>query len=443
MTDKPGSSTTGAPPDPVIAHTRKAVPRRGPGAVFKGAPRPLRHPAFLRVWLSGFFVYPARFADITTVAWLVTQETDRPSEVALIAVFRWLPYLLAGPWIGLMIDRLPRLRVLRLAQASMAIGALAIGILGLTGRIEVWHLYAYTAFSGLTWTVDLPARRAYMRGVVGRRSTTVALALDQLTWHTGLLLGSNLAGLVLEDFNPGWIFIGVAGSVLLGLPLLAGLPRLSRIGGPRPPSPIQSLLEGVRFIKSDRTLIGVMLLVAITNTFGFGFEAMTPVFAEDVLGASAARFGLLMSAQGIGSVIGGIVLIRIGPRIRRHAFILMCVVIGNHVASLLLALSVWYSASFTVLVFAGISGNLFGVMSTSIFLLLTPDVMRGRVLGLHIFVIGCYPLGIYALGQLSDALGPGRALALVSLVGIALAIAVFAAFPELRRPTRPIGTPAS
>lgn len=438
MTQQSDPSTASAPSGPAIVQTRKAVPRRGPGSVFRGAPRPLRHPAFLRVWLSGLFVYPARFADITTVAWLVAQHTDRPSQVALIAVFRWLPYLIAGPWIGLMIDRLPRLRVLRLAQASMAAGAVVVGILGLTGRIEVWHIYAYTAFSGLTWTVDLPARRAYMRGVVGRRSTTVALALDQLTWHTGLLLGSNLAGLVLDKFNPGWIFIGVAGSVLLGLPLLAGLPRLSRIGGPRPPSPFRALLEGVRFIRSDRTLIGVMLLVAITNTFGFGFEAMTPVFAEDVLHASAAKFGLLMSAQGIGSVIGGLVLIRIGHRLKRHAFVLMCVVIGNHVASLLLALSAWYSASFTVLVLAGISGNLFGVMSTSIFLLLTPDVMRGRVLGLHIFVIGCYPLGIYGLGQLSDALGPGRALAVVASIGIALALAVFVAFPELRRPTRPL-----
>ena len=155
--------------DPAAVARRRG---RGDRPFDRRIPRPLRHPAFLRVWLAGTFVYPARFADITAVAWLVTRGTDRPSEVALIAVFRWLPYLLAGPIIGLMIDRLPRLRVLRAAQASMAAGAVVVGLLALSGRIEIWHLYAYTAYSGLTWTVDVPARRAYLRGVVGRRSTS-------------------------------------------------------------------------------------------------------------------------------------------------------------------------------------------------------------------------------------------------------------------------------
>jgi MFS family permease len=382
--------------------------------------------------------YPARFADITAVAWLVTRGTDRPSEVALIAVFRWLPYLLAGPVIGLMIDRLPRLRVLRAAQGAMAAGAAAVGVLALTGTAEIWHLYAYTAFSGLTWTVDVPARRAYLRGVVGRRSTTLALALDQLTWHSGLLLGSNLAGVVLDDLNAGWVFIGVAVAALCSVPLLRGLPRLSRVVPGKAPSIVRSLLEGVRFVRSDRTLIGVLLLVAITNLFGFGFEAMTPVFAEDVLHASAAKFGLLMSAQGLGSVLGGVILIRFAPRVRRHALVLMVAVVGNHLASVLLALSVWYSASFFVLVAAGISGNLFAIMSTSVFLLLTPAAMRGRILGIHIFVIGCYPLGIFALGKLADAIGPGPALAWVASAGIGLAVLVFVAFPELRREIRSV-----
>jgi predicted MFS family arabinose efflux permease len=402
----------------------------------RSLPRPLRHPAFLRVWLAGMLTYPARFADITTVAWLVTRGTDRPSDVALIAVFRWLPYLFAGPIVGVLIDRLPRLRVLRVALASMAGGAVVVGVLALTDRLEIWHLYAYTSFSGLTWTVDVPARRAYLRGVVGRRLTTLALALDQVTWHSGLLIGANLAGLLLDDINAGWVFVGVAAAVLLSLPFLRGLPRLSLAASSKTEPVLRSLLEGVRFVRSSRTLVGVLCLVAITNLFGFGFEAMTPVFAEDVLHASAARFGLLMSAQGLGSVLGGLMLIRFAPRVRRHAFVLMGVVIANHVASILLALSVWYSASFTVLVIAGISGNFFAIMSTSIFLLLTPDAMRGRVLGIHIFVIGCYPLGIFVLGRLADAIGPGPALAWMAAAGIGLACIVFAAFPELRRETR-------
>jgi MFS family permease len=384
-------------------------------------------------------MYLARAADITAVAWLVTQGTDRPSEVALIAVFRWLPYLLAGPFVGLAIDRLPRLRVLRAAQGAMVVGSVTIGVLALTGRIEIWHLYAYTAYFGLTWTVDQPARRAYLRGVVGKRSTMLAVALDQLTWHSGLLFGSNLAGLVLDDLNPGWVFIGVATAVGLSLPILRGLPRLARVGGPPAPAMLKSLMEGVRFVRSSRTLVGVLLLVAITNMFGFGFEAMTPVFAEDVLHVSAAKFGLLMSAQGLGSVIGGVLLIRFAPRIKRHAFVLMSVVVGNHVASILLALSVWYGASFLVLVAAGASANFFAIMSTSVFLLLTPDAMRGRVLGIQIFVIGCYPLGIFVLGRLADAIGPGPALAWVATIGVVLACAVFAAFPELRREVRPVG----
>ncbi|MCH8890581.1 MAG: MFS transporter, partial [Myxococcales bacterium] len=137
---------------------------------------------------------PGRFADMTLVAWLVVENTDSPLAVALITIVRFIPFLFAGPLIGILIDRVPRVLLLRVAHGLFLASALAMTAAHAFGTVPLLVLYAYAAAGGIAWTIEIPARRAYAARAVGRGSITAAFALEMLVWNLGAILGANVAG---------------------------------------------------------------------------------------------------------------------------------------------------------------------------------------------------------------------------------------------------------
>ena len=166
--------------------------------------------AYRRVFASGLVGYPGRFADITVVAWLVVERTDAPLAVALIVVFRFLPFLVVGPFVGVALDRLSRLHIIRAGQTGAVAAAAAMAALTFTAGLEVWHIYIYALVVGMSWMLEMSARRAYIRQVVERGSVTSAYALEMLAFSAGAMVGSNLAGGILDFVHPGFIFAGSA-----------------------------------------------------------------------------------------------------------------------------------------------------------------------------------------------------------------------------------------
>ncbi|MBI2966090.1 MAG: MFS transporter [Chloroflexi bacterium] len=399
-------------------------------------PRPLRHPAFLRIWGSSIATYPARLAEITTLAWLVVDRTESPFAIGLLSFFRFTPFLVIGPIMGVVADRIPRLRVVRISQISLTALTLAMAGLVFSGRLTLWHIYAYAALSGALWTIEVPARRTYAIGVAGRRGATSAVSFDMLAWTLGTIVGANFAGIMLRFVDAGYVFVGVSLQYVVSLWFLRGLPVLwrARPGLQREPF-LTSLAQGVAFAKQSRPLLAVIAIVAAQNMFGFTHEVLAPVFATDVLHTGPALFGLLLSAPAIGSVITTAWISARGSRLRYHgrmlisASVLLC---GFAVA---FAFSRWYPVSFLLFLAIGVIGAVFSIMHSALYLILAPDEMRGRMLGLQAFVIGAYPISSLAVGAIADALTPAVAVTIMSGACVLLLGLIFLMFPELRRTT--------
>ena len=375
---------------------------------------------------------------MTVTAWVVVERTDSPLAVSLVGVFRYLPFLLAGPFVGLIADRFPRIRVVRLAEAGAALSAVVIVALSFAGWVEVWHLYAYVLVTGTLWVMAMPARRAYMVGVVGRRSMTPALALDMLGWTISNIIASNAAGNILRVVQPAWLYLWLVASSGFSLLLLRGLPLMWRppAAGEREPV-MKSLAEGFRFVASRRVLVGAVAVVAVTNFTGFSFELFTPVFADEVLHTGSAGLGFLISAPSFGALVTGMALTGLGAKLTRPGLWLLIAATVQHVLTIVWSTATWLPASAAVLIVTGLFTFTFGTMNSNVFLAATPDHMRGRVQGVQIFVIGAFPVSGLVVGVLANEIGPQAAVRWMALGGLGVLALLWFVFPELRTPVRP------
>lgn len=405
----------------------------------RSLPRPLQHPAFFRLWSVSLLSYMGRFTDYTIVAWLVGQHWDSPLAIGLLVFIRLSPFLIAGPLSGLIADRYPRIRIVRVAMAGVGSSALIFGLLLIGDLAPLWVMYVYTFLNGMLFLLEMPARRTYFTGVVGRRYITTALALDMIAMNLAWFVGPNIAGVLLDNVESGYVYLGLGVIAFMNVVFLRNLPVLFRpMINEQAESFFVSFRKGLTFVRRNRVVVGLLLAVGLINLSGFTFESLIAVIAREQYDAGPLMFGLLISAQGMGALIFAVVLATVPFRIRRHGVIILSAGMMLHLFAAGLTWIAWVPAGFALLVFLGMTSMGFAIMQNSMLLLITPDRMRGRIIGLQFVVMGMFPLGSLGLGVLAEAVGSSEAIRLIAFGGAAALAVLVLAYPELRRPTEAI-----
>lgn len=396
--------------------------------------RTLRSPVYLRLLASTLVTYGARFLDITMMSWLVAQRTDEPFPIALLGFFRFAPFILFGPAMGFIADRFPRLRVVRLAQTGLAALATIMAALLATGSLELWHLYLYGLSQGLVFMVDSTSRRSYLAGTVGSHNVTAALSIDMLGMTVQRILFANAGGVLLTTLSPRWAYMGLVGMALLSAGLTLGLPRLYRARGDEDREPLLASLQGgVRFARTNRVVLGGLLLVALSNLTAFSYEAMIPAVADQVFDAGPIEFGWFMSATGAGSLCTALWLSLRGTTLPRPGLSALIAAAILHVLQIAFSFADQLWLSLLGLAAIGMVGTVFSISHSSLFLTAAPDHLRGRVLGLQVVVIGTFPLSSLLTGWLGNHLGPLEAVRCMALAGSIWVILLAWLVPELRQ----------
>ena len=402
--------------------------------LLKQGPRSLRHPVFQRIWLTGTAAYMARFTDFTVIAWLVVQRSDDAAVVGALIFLRFISFFLFGPFVGLIADRFPRIRTLRVTQAGLAITAASLGLLLLLGDVQLWHIYLYTFANGTLFMFEIAVRRPYMSAVVGPRNITAALALDMISLNVAWFAGANAGGAIVAVLPAQYLYFGIAAVFAMNFVLLRDLPVLFRREmAEGKESALKSLLSGFNYARKNRLILGGLIVVGVHNFTGYTFESMAAVFAADIFGAGPLMFGLLMSAQGLGSLAVSVFFVKYGRRVRRPALFMIVGAVAQQAAAFAFSFAGFAMLGFVMLLFLGMLSMVFGIMHNTLVLTATPDRVRGRVVGLQILAMGMFPLGSLAVGQLGDLIGLQEAVRIFSGAGIAALLVIFLLFPEMRR----------
>ena len=340
-------------------------------------------------------------------AWLVLELTHSPFALGTVVSLQALPILCGTLFAGVIVDRVPKHRLLVITQSAALIQAGLLAWLTASGGIQLWQIYILAALLGTINAFDNPGRLAFLMELVGRDKIVNAVGLSSAVENGARLLGPAFAGLVIAFWGVSVCFTLNAVSFLavltallcmrradfLALPALAGARRriLAQLG------------EGLRFVFGVPELVTVLIVLAGIGCFGYNFNTIVPLLAEQGLHLGADGFGLLMSAVGIGAVVGAVAVSSMGPP--NHKRILIAGMAFG-AAELSLSRTPVFATAFLQLALMSFCGMVFSTSCNSMLQLRAPNELRGRVMGLYTMAMaGTSPIGALLTGTLTNAFG--------------------------------------
>jgi predicted MFS family arabinose efflux permease len=384
---------------------------------FPSGLRALNHRDFRRFFAAQLGALVSGWMHTVAQSWLVLQLTDSPLRLGLIGTLQFGPILLFSIVTGAFADRLPKRRVLVTTQATLALLALVLAALVVSGRVRYWHVGVVAVLTGLAQAFDTPARQSYMAEMVGKADLVNAVALNSAAFNAARIVGPAVAGLVIARFGvvPAFV-VNALGILGVGLTLLT-LPA-GRAAARRGTTVLEEVAEGVRYAARTpviRLVLGLLLVVSITV---FNFTVYVPLLARHVLGLGAEGFGFLMAALGVGAVAGALTvgfwrapLPPLGIMLSGAALAL------TGLLSLSAARHVWVAVP--LLFVTGFSGLIVVASCNTRLQLAAPDELRGRMMSLYALVWGgVFPIGAFCVGAMSEAWGVSTAFFVQGTAGL-------------------------
>lgn len=351
------------------------------------------------------------FQQVTTAV-VVFEITGSTFMVGIAGVSQFLPALLLAPWTGATADRLDRRRLLVVTQSTAAAATAILAAVTITLGLErfpaAWPVLATAFVVGLAHAFSVPAQQALVPALVPVDDLDQAVALNSVTFNLARAVGPALGAVVLVSWGPGVAFALNSFSYLV---LVAALFLLRPRAIDRPRR--TSIWAGFPHLRTDPTLI--VLLVGVA-ALGFGADpviTLTPALAQKLQNSTftdpRGLVGVLISAFGVGAVLGTLVVARL--RVRwGHApvAIVGLVLLSAGIVGLGLAPTAWLALA--SLVVGGI-GFLFGVTSlTTAIHLRIPEELRGRIMAMWgVAFLGSRPVAAFVDGLVADLVSPETA----------------------------------
>ena len=361
--------------------------------------------------------------------WLVLELTSSGSALGITTGLQFLPFLLVTPFAGLIADRYSKRLMLAVTQASLALSAGLLGLLAVTGLVEVWHVYVLALLFGIGTAFDAPARQSFVVEMVGHDNLPNAVGLNSASFNLGRVIGPGVAGLLIAALGSGvgatgWVILLNAVSYVAVIGSLRAM-RTSELS-PSPPVPRAkgALREGVRYVTSRPDLIFVFVVAFAAGTFGLNFQMTTALMATSEFHKGAGEFGLLGSVMAVGSLAGALLAARRGhPR----KLVLVLAAVAFALAEIVAGLMPTYWLFAAWLPIVGISAlTLLNSLQTVVQLTVDAEI-RGRIMALYMMVfMGGTPVGAPVIGWVGETFGARWTLiggGLATLLAVVLATA--------------------
>ncbi len=395
--------------------------------------RALRHRNF-RLWFFGQLTsLVGTWMQTIAQNWLVYQLTGSARDLGLVNFVGAIPLVPLTLYAGAIADRFSKRRIIFFMQGAMMVLAFVLAALCWTGVVKVWHVFVLAFLLGAVQALDTPARQAFVVELVGKEDLSNAIALNSGIFHGARVIGPAAAGILVAYvgvsgafFLNGVSFLAVLGGLFL---MDAALIHRTHAGG----KVGDDLLGGVRYIGAHRAPMAVVTLISFAALLAMPYHVLVPIFAKEIFGGGAGMYGVLMSAAGVGAVLGSLY-VATGWAVRRKG---MALTVGSLSFPLLLiafAFSRNLFLSVAILTAIGFAFVLQNAPANSLLQTLVPDHLRGRVMAIYVSLfLGMMRLGSLLLGLLAAATSATTALAVTAAASLATGMAVYAKYPELRR----------
>ncbi|AYF97978.1 MFS transporter [Protaetiibacter intestinalis] len=378
-----------------------------------------------RIWFAGALVSnTGTWMQRIAQDWLVLAELtdDDAIAVGVVMALQFGPQLVLLPITGWVADRFDRRRVLAVTQGAMLLLGVGLGVLTLTGVVQLWMVFAFALGLGVAAAFDAPTRQAFVGELVDDRTLANAVALNAASFNGARLIGPAVAGVLVAAVGSGWVFLINAATFLAVLGSLWALRPAEFTPFTRKAKGRGQLRAGFRYVRRRPDILLVFAMVFLTGTLGYNFPIYTSTMARVEFGEGPQEFGWLSSALAVGSVAGALIAAR-RERPRLRTVTLASLGFGLSLAGAALAPEPWSFAALLVVV--GFTGITMMNTANAYVQTTTAPSMRGRVMAIYLAIfMGGTPIGAPLVGAVADAAGPRWAIAVGAASGfVAAAIA--------------------
>ncbi|MCW2795307.1 MFS transporter [Nocardioides sp.] len=341
--------------------------------------------------------------------WLVLLLTHNSgTAIGITTGLQFLPFLLLSPLAGLAADRIPKRRLLQITNVGMSVPAIILGILAVTGTVQIWHVYVLALVLGTAAAFDAPARQSFVSEMVDPADLTNAVGLNSASFNLARIVGPAMAGLAIAALGGG---VGATGWVILvnGISYAAPIYTIHRLDRralhspqlvKREPGQIRA---GVAYVRGRPDLMLILGIVFFTGTFGLNFQMTSALMATNVFHKGPTGYGLLGTFMAVGSLAGSLLAAR-REHIRHRMVVGAALMFG--VVEMAAGVMPTYTLYALLCPLLGISALTMITSANAFMQLKTDPGMRGRVMALYMMIfIGGTPIGSPLVGWVGEAFG--------------------------------------
>ncbi|MEO8606882.1 MAG: MFS transporter [Chloroflexota bacterium] len=392
----------------------------------------LRFPNFRLYFVGQLISLSGTWMQNVAQGWLVFSLTRSELWLGVVACAAGLPSLVLSPFAGVMVDRIPRRKILLVSQTVQMILAFILAWLAFANAVQVWHIVVLAFVLGLTNAIDAPARQAIIVDLVGKKDLTSGITLNSIMFNSARVFGPVAAGIALVQFGPAWCFF-INGASFIAVIFMLWIMKVEgsvRFVGDF--APLERLKEGLQYARRHSTIAPLLLLAGITSLLTINLSTMLPAFADEVLHSPKIAYSSMMMSWGIGAVIAGIFMTTLGRRFGRGR-VVFAMVIFVTIAAIFFSLTTDVNAAVFLMGLYGFGIILEFVTVNTLIQSEVPDEFRGRVMSLYTLTFfGVAPFGALGLGLLAQAITTPPAMLIYAVIGGILSFYVMFRSPKVR-----------
>jgi MFS family permease len=364
----------------------------------------LSHRDFRLLWFAALGSTIGTWMQKYAQGLLVYDLTQSTFYLGLDDFLSQLPVLLFMLIGGVIADRHDRRRLLTGSQYVQAFAAFGLALLVWTGTVQVWFIFALSFIAGCGQAFGGPAYQSLIPSLVPRRDLPNAIALNSTQFNLSRVLGPGAGAAILSTIGYAACF------ALNGLSFFIVVLTLMALRVP-PRAPVTDrramgaeLKGGLHYVRDNRLMRTLIGLVLVSTFLSMPILTMLPAFAADVLtgaGSAEARLSLLMASQGLGAIVGALIIGTVGNRHMGQMLLVVQIALGVLIAAF--AVSTSLPLSLTLLFLGGMCFMALFSISFSLVQLTVPEALRGRVVSIYMVALrGGGPLGALVAGALAD-----------------------------------------
>ena len=367
--------------------------------------RALKHRNFQLFIIGQLISLIGTWMQTTAQQWLVYELTGSAALLGLFGFANQVPMLFLAWMGGYAGDRYNRHRGVIITQTFSMVLAFLLAALTLTHVVNKWHLIVIAFFVGIVNAFDVPIRQAFFVHMVGKEDLPNAIALNSSIFNGARVVGPAIAGFTIVLVGEGWCFFlnGISFiAVIIALLMMRIEKTPTKNGGE---SPVRSFIEGFRFAMGDTPIRSALILLSVLSMFGLQYSVFLPIYARDILHGGARTLGLLMSAAGVGAVLGAL---QFAARTQYKGLArwigTTCTACGLGLMIFSFATSFWLCAA--VLFIVGFAATSQMAATNTIIQQRVPDEMRSRLMAVYATMfMGVMPIGALIAGVVAKHIG--------------------------------------